>query len=293
VARRGRAHAGEPLSVGAQAYVEGTFAGCHGLPLFRRAWRPQAPPRAVLINLHGLGDHSGLYGALVDHMVASGLAVHALDHRGNGRSPGRRGHVDAWSDYREDLHCFVELVRREEPGRPLFLLGNSLGGLIAIEYALHYPEGLRGVIAAAPPLGRLSVPPVLLALGRVMSRIWPSFSLETGMDLSGLAQDPAVVSELLADPLFHRLGSARLSTEVHAAIARVQSQAAEFPLPLLVLHGSRDGMVPADGSRRFVERVARPDKRLIEYPNGRHVLFADTDREQVLGDLEQWIARHL
>ncbi len=277
----------------AQADADGTFVGAHGLLLFRRAWRPPAPPRAVLINLHGLGDHSGLYGALVDRMVANGLAVHAFDLRGNGRSPGRRGHVDAWGDYREDLRCFVELVRREEPGRSLFLLGNSLGGLIVIEYALHYPEGLRGVIAAGPPLGRLSVPPVLLALGRVMSRIWPSFSLETGMDLSGLARDPAVVAELLADPLFHRLGSARLSTEVQAAIALVQSRAAEFPLPLLVLHGSKDGMVSPEGSRAFVARVAHPDKRLIEYPEGRHVLFADTDREQVLGDLERWIERHL
>jgi alpha-beta hydrolase superfamily lysophospholipase len=275
-----------------QAYTEGTVVGSGGLLLFRRAWRPAAPPRSVLLNLHGLGDHSGFYGALSERMIASGFAVHALDLRGNGRSPGKRGHVDAWSDYREDLRSFVEVVRREEPARPLFLLGNSLGGLIAIEYALQHPEGLRGVIAAAPPLGRLSVPPVLLALGRVMSRIWPAFSLETGMDLSGLARDPAVVAELLADPLFHRLGSARLSTEVQSAIARVQSRAAGFPLPLLVLHGSKDRMVPPDGSRAFVARVARPDARLIEYPEGHHVLFADWDREQVLADLVQWIERH-
>jgi alpha-beta hydrolase superfamily lysophospholipase len=276
-----------------EAYAEGTVVGSGGLLLFRRVWRPATPPRAVLLNLHGLGDHSGCYGALSDRMIASGFAVHALDLRGNGRSPGKRGHVDAWSDYREDLRRFVQLVRREEPARPLFLLGNSLGGLIAIEYALQHPEGLRGVIAAAPPLGRLSVPPVLLALGRVMSRVWPAFSLETGMDLSGLAQDPGVVAELLADPLFHRLGSARLSTEVQAAIARVQSRAGEFPLPLLVLHGSKDRMVTPDGSREFVARAARPDAKLIEYPEARHVLFADWGREQVLADLVQWIERHL
>jgi alpha-beta hydrolase superfamily lysophospholipase len=275
------------------AYAEGTVVGSRGLILFRRAWRPATSPRAVLLNLHGLGDHSGFYGALSDRMIASGFAVHALDLRGNGRSPGKRGHVDAWSDYREDLRCFVQVIQREEPARPLFLLGNSLGGLIAIEYALHYPEGLRGIIAAAPPLGQLSVPPVLLALGRVMSRIWPAFSLETGMDLSGLARDPGVVAELLADPLFHRLGSARLATEVQAAIARVQSRAAELPLPLLVLHGSKDRMVPPDGSRAFVARAARPDVRLIEYPEGYHVLFADWDREQVLADLVHWIEQHL
>ena len=116
-------------------------------------------------------------------------------------------------------------MRKWEGDLPLFILGNSLGGLVVLDYALHYPAGLRGVIAAAPPLGEVGVPPFLMTLGRVMSRIWPRFSLEVGMDLSGLARDPAVVDTMLADPLFHRRGTARLSTEVTAAIQRVQARA--------------------------------------------------------------------
>lgn len=270
-----------------------TFEGVGGVSLFRQVWRPAGPPRAVLVNIHGLGDHSALYPTLVGYFPGRGVSVHAMDLRGNGRSGGQRAYVERWEEYREDLHRFVALVRREEPGLPIFLLGNSLGGLIVLDYVLHHPEGLRGVIAASPALGRLGVPAPLLALGRVLSRVWPRFSVRTGMDLSGLARDPAVVEAVLADPLFHRVGTARLSTEVVAAIARVQASAPEFPLPLLVLHGSADRMVPPDGSREFVARVGHPDRELREYAGAFHVLLADLDHALVLTDIERWIEAHL
>jgi len=291
-APQGAGEDASPATV-AQAHQEGWFRGAGGLSLFRRTWRPAGPTRAVLINVHGLGDHSGLYPALVEHFTARGIAVYAPDVRGNGRSPGQRGYVERWNEYREDLECFIAVVRREEPDRPIFLLGNSLGGLIVLDYVLLRPEGIRGVIAASPPLGRLGVPAPLLALGRVLSRVWPRFSVRTGMDLSGLARDPVVVETVLADPLFHRVGTARLSTEVEAAIARVQAAAPRFPLPLLVLHGSADRMVPPGGSRAFVARVGHPDRELREYAGAFHVLFADLDRERALTDVERWIAARL
>ena len=113
------------------------------------------------------------------------------------------------------------------------------------------------------------------------------------MDLSGLARDPAVVQTVLADPLFHRVGTARLSTEVVAAIARVQAGAAAFPLPVLVLLGSADRMVPPEGSREFMARVGHPDHELREYSGAYHVLFADVDHELVLMDVERWIVARL
>jgi alpha-beta hydrolase superfamily lysophospholipase len=270
-----------------------TFEGVGGVSLFRQVWRPTGAVRAALINIHGLGDHSGLYPTVVEHFPSRGITVHAMDLRGNGRSGGQRAYIESWDEYRADLHRFVGLVREEDPGRPLFLLGNSLGGLIVLEYAQHYPGGLRGVIAASPPLGRLGVPAPLLALGRVLSRVWPRFSIRTGMDLSGLARDPVVVQTVLADPLFHRVGTARLSTEVVAAIARVQAAAPTFPLPVLVLHGSSDRMVPPEGSREFVARVGHADRELKEYVGAFHVLFADLDHERVLRDVERWIEAHL
>ncbi len=276
-----------------QAMLEGRFIGSDSLTLFRRAWRPTGFPRAVLVNLHGLGDHSGLYPMVSDYFVPRGFAVHAPDLRGNGRSLGQRGYVYSWSEFRTDLECFLTLVRQEEGNLPLFLMGNSLGALVVLDYAQHHPEGLRGVIAVAPPLGRLGVPLPLLVLGALLSRVWPRFSLETGMDLTGLSRDPAVMAQVLADPLFHRRGTARLSTEVRATIARLNAEAPSFPLPLLILHGSADRMVPPDGSRSYIQQVGHPDKQLLEYPGAYHGLLGDLNGPEVLRDLEQWIERRM
>lgn len=273
---------------------EGTFAGAGGLPLYYQAWLPpNQRHRAVLVNLHGLGDHSGLYPNLARHFPGRGIALYSYDMRGNGQSPGQRAYLRAWQEYRGDLHAFLGRVREWEGDLPLFALGNSLGGLVVLEHALHHPDGLAGVIAAAPPLGNVGVPPVLMALGRVFSRILPRFSLSVGMDLTGLAKDPAVVEAVLADPFFHRRGTARLSTEVTAAIARVQDGAPDFSVPLLVLHGSDDRMVPPDGSRRFFAKVRYPDREFREYPGAYHCLFADVNHEEVLRDLEQWIEERI
>jgi alpha-beta hydrolase superfamily lysophospholipase len=276
-----------------QAMLEERFIGSDNLTLFRRAWRPDGAPRGVLVNLHGLGDHSGLYPMVGDYFVPRGFAVHAPDLRGNGRSLGQRGYVRTWGEFRADLDHFLALVRKEEGGLPLFLMGNSLGALVVLDYAQHHPQGLRGVIAVAPPLGRLGVPAPLLALGAMLSRVWPRFSLQTGMDLSGLSRDPAVMDRVLADPLFHRWGTARLSTEVRATIKRLNAEAAGFPLPLLILHGSADRMVPPDGSRAYIQRVGHADKQLLEYPGAYHGLLADLNGPDVLRDLGGWIERRM
>jgi alpha-beta hydrolase superfamily lysophospholipase len=276
-----------------QAMLEERFTGSKNLTLFRRAWRPARVPRAILVNIHGLGDHSGLYPMVSDYFVPRGYAVHAPDLRGNGRSLGQRGYVHSWTDYRDDLGRFLGLVRQEEGNLPLFLLGNSLGALVALDYAQHHAEDLRGVIAVAPPLGRLGVPAPLLALGAVLSRVWPRFSLETGMDLTGLSRDPAVMARVLADPLFHRRGTARLSTEVRATIRRLHADAPHFPVPLLILHGSADRMVPPEGSRSYIQKVGHPDKQLLEYPESYHGLLGDLNGPEVLRDLEQWIERRM
>lgn len=280
-------------SVGSFTHRDGTFPGAGGLPLYYQAWLPPGQPaRAVLVNLHGLGDHSGLYPSLANHFPARGIALYAYDMRGNGRSPGQRAYLRRWDEYRNDLHAFLARMGEWEPNLPVFVLGNSLGGLVVLDYALHYPAGVKGVIAAAPPLGTVGVPPLLMALGRVMSRIWPRFSLEVGMDLSGLARDPSVVEAVVADPMFHRRGTARLSTEVTAAIARVQAGAATFSVPLLILHGSDDRMVPPEGSRRFFAQVRLGDREFREYPGAYHGLFADLNHQEVLEDVERWIESH-
>lgn len=266
----------------------GTFIGRGGVTLFRQAWLPDRPPRATLINLHGLGDHSALYPALPEYFIPHGIAIHAFDLRGHGRSGGQRAYLDDWNDYREDLDTFIGIVAERSAGRP-FLLGNSLGGLAVLDYALHHGSRLSGVIAAAPALGEVGVPRVLMAAGRILSRVWPRFSLRTGMKLSGISRDPAAVRAVIDDPLFHSVGTARLSTEVVATIERVQRLAPSLEVPVLLLHGGGDTMVSPEGTRAFFARLTAPDRELIEYPGAYHALFADLDAPRVLADLRRWI----
>jgi len=262
------------------------YRGSGGLELFVQSWHP-ATAQGALVSLHGLGDHGGLHPSVASHFSGAGWAVYAPDLRGHGRSPGQRAYLRHWSEYRGDLGALVRLVA-ERHGTP-FVLGHSLGGLVALDFALHHPADLRGAIAAAPPLGELGVPRILMALGRAMSRVAPRFSLQVGMDLSGLSRDPSVIAAVLADPLFHRRGTARLSTEVTAAIARVQALAPTLAVPTLLLHGTADRMVPPDGTRRFAASAPTDLTTLREYAGAYHALFADSDQEAVLRDVEAWM----
>ena len=277
----------------------GSFLSHDGLRLFRQSWLPETAPRAAVVNLHGLGDHSGLHRPLVEHLVGADIAVHGFDFRGHGRSPGARAYIERWADFREDLHRVLADESAAEPELPLFVTGVSLGGLVALEYLLTRDAAeaaaapIRGTAALAPPLGEVGVPAPLMALGRVLSRVWPRFSLEVGMDLTGLSRDPAAAAEVLNDPLFHRRGTARLSTEVTAAIARVQAAAPRLAAPVLIQHGGADRMVPPAGSRRFAQRAGPAWCTLIEYPGAYHALAADLDAPRVLADLTAWIDARL
>jgi alpha-beta hydrolase superfamily lysophospholipase len=285
-------------------HEDGELRAPDGLRLYWQAWQAPAPvpPRGVLVNLHGLGDHGGLYPMVAGYFAPRGWPVYSVDLRGNGRSAGQRAYVERWDDYRGDVAALLALVATREPAQPIVVMGTSLGGLVALDLARTRPGAgdlggarLAGVVAVSPPLGPLGVPPWLLVLGRVLSRVWPRFSLETGMDLSGLARDRRVVEAVLADPLFHRRGTARLSTEVSAAIARVRASAGALAVPVLVLHGGADRMVPPDGSRAFAAdaRAAGADVTYREYPDGYHALLADVGGDHALVDVGAWLEARL
>ena len=118
---------------------EQTFKGAEGVELFSACWRPLGEPRAVVVLVHGIGEHSGRYPALVTRLTAAGFAVCAFDHRGHGKSPGRRGHIGSWVEYREDVRAFLAVTAKQFAGRPMFLYGHSLGALIVTEFIIAYP----------------------------------------------------------------------------------------------------------------------------------------------------------
>jgi alpha-beta hydrolase superfamily lysophospholipase len=274
-------------------HAEGTFRGCGDIQLIYQSWCPEGRPRAVLAITHGFGEHCGRYGNVVNALVPRGYAVYGFDLRGHGGSPGSRGHVSRWSEHREDTRAFVGMVAREEAGLPLFLMGHSLGGLIVLEYVLHEPDGLAGVIASGPLLGDTGVSPVLFALSRILSRVWPSFSMDTKLDATMISRDPAVVQAYRGDPLVHSIGSARMGTEMMTARLWTQTHAADLRLPFLMVQGSADRLTLPEAGRTFFERVSSSDKEYRLYADAYHEVHNDLCHEQELADIAAWLDRRV
>ena len=274
--------------------VEGTLVTPSGSSTYYQRWSPDTNPAgARLVVVHGFGEHSELYRHLAEFFVDRSYEVLALDLRGHGRSAGPRGFIRNWDEYREDVDTLMKVDGDAIPPLPAFLVGHSMGGLIAIEYALHYPGRLAGVVAMGPALGDIGVSPFLLRLSRVMSKVWPGFALDTGLDSASMSRDPKVVERLDADPMTHGRGTARLGTEVVDTIARVRRRAGELKVPILLQHGEDDRVALPDGTRWFFERITHPDKELKTYPGGYHNLFIDINWREVLRDIDEWISRRL
>ena len=279
-------------------HSEGTLQGVGGLDLYLQSWRPDGDPIATLALVHGLGEHSGRYQNVVNTLVPRGYAVYAFDLRGHGRSPGPRGYLTSWHELRGDVGSLLSHAKRAERGngdRPLFLMGHSLGGLIVLEFVLyegHSTPDLDGVVVSAPGLSTEGFSPLLLLIARVLSRIRPAMAFKTGLDVTGLSRDPAVVLAYQQDPLVHDIGTPRLTTESMAAIKRTVGSVTGWRLPLFMFYGTADRIVPPGPSRRFYGQVPIEDKQLIEYDGGFHECHNDVHSAQVLADLEQWLSGH-
>lgn len=274
-------------------HCEGTFDGLGGLKLFYQSWHPAEHTQAIIVMVHGLGGHSGLFQTVAQYLVPQGYAAYAFDLRGHGRSPGQRGYINSWTEFRDDLHRFLQRIHGQCPGCPCFLWGHSLGGTIALDYALRSPDYLHGLIVSAPALGNVSISPVKLGLGRLLSGVHPRFSLKLGIQPDLGSRDSAVLTAYADDPLRHEYGSARLATEFFATVRWIHDHASDLHIPLLILHGSADRVTLPESSRAFFERVLFPDREHREYPGTYHDLYADLDYQMVLGDFGDWLKRHL
>jgi alpha-beta hydrolase superfamily lysophospholipase len=273
-----------------------------GLPLHQRRWEGRAAARAAVVLVHGIGGHSGLFDSLAVALVAQGLRVFSFDLPGHGRSAGARGVVRSWLDLRCTLEQF--LSHELEPaaaGLPCLLLGHSLGGAVVLEALLaDAPAGqgvsasplgrrLAGVVLTNPALSLEGVAPWRLGCGRLLSSLWPSFTLDTGFPLELACRDPERLELYRRDPLRHSRGCARLATELEQVCRRLQGEAPRFDLPLLLLQSGADGVTPPAAAERFFASLPPGAKTWHAYPDSRHELFDDLDRAHVLADLARWI----
>ena len=275
-------------------HTEGNFNGANDLNLYYQCWRAAKNEKAIIVLVHGFGEHSGRYMNMVNHMVPLGYSIYSYDHRGHGRSKGEPGHVLNWAEFREDLKLFLSLVRDAHPELPIILMGHSMGGLIVLNYMLSNPdEDVKTVIASAPLLAQPGISPVLIMISKILSKIWPGFSIDTKLDVNSISRDPAVIKAYQKDPLVHSRASARFGTELSATIEWTQSHAADFNKPLLMYHGESDSLVPLAGTKTFFDSVKINEKDMHIYPGGFHEPHNDIDHLNVTKDIENWLSKYI
>jgi len=275
-------------------HVEGSFKGVRNANIYYQAWLPEGDARAVLIVVHGLGEHCGRYMNVVNHLVPLGYALYGLDHIGHGKSEGTREFVELFDDYTNTLTIYCNMVKGWQTGKPIFLLGHSMGGLIASYYLLDHQANFRGGILSAPFVKVSdSISQATITIGKILSVVTPRAGLVT-LDVSGISRDPEVVTAYVNDPLvFHGKTPVRLGAELLKAMLRVRAEAHRITLPLIILQGGGDRLIDPACAQILYDKVGSKDKTVKIYEGLYHEVFNEPERARVLKDVETWLAAHV
>lgn len=270
---------------------EGTFKTRDGLDLYFVARRdPSVTPKRLVMTVHGFADHSGRISYLVDHLARHGAVVYSFDQRGNGKSPGKRGHIDAYRDLGEDLDAFMTLATEAEPGLERVLFGHSTGGILAMSFAADHPDRMDRLIVSAPALIlAFKAPAWKDAMARVMARVRPTLTMQAGFPPESVSRDQVVVQANKADPLVVQDMSSKFYSEVYLnAAPSTMNRVAQLKVPFLLLQGTGDLLVnPAVADE--VDRRATVAHVVKKYPGAYHEIFNDIDREDVFRDIDSWL----
>jgi len=266
-----------------------------GLSLYCQSWQPHEP-RAVVVLVHGLAEHSGRYEAVTRSFTQAGLAVYAPDQRGHGKSPGRRVHIGSFDEYRADVRAAMAHARAAQPGLPLFLLGHSQGGLVAATLALREPEGLAGLVLSSPFLGiapRSRPSPLLGLAARVLAALAPRTLFPSTVDPSLLSRDASVGVAYAADPLVSHTLSAGWFRAAEEALADVHQRSPCLEVRTLVLYAGADALVDPEATARWVARTPPGLLETFRYEDLYHEILNAPERDQVLRRIADWISRRI
>ncbi len=269
---------------------ERNFDGVGGVRIVYDVWTPESPPRAVVVLAHGLGEHARRYDHVAQRFGEGGLVTYALDHRGHGRSGGKRVLVRDISEYTADFDTLVRIATREHPGCKCIVLGHSMGGGIVFAYGVERPDSYDLMVLSGPAVAAHDLVPPLMALAaKGLGVVMPGLPVKE-LDVDAISRDPEVVAAYNNDPLVHH---GRVPAGIGRALLQVgetmPQRAPALTAPLLVVHGSDDRLIPVDGSRQLVEHVGSTDVELKVYPGLYHEVFNEPERNQVLDDVVSWI----
>jgi len=275
---------------------QATFTGQKGCKIFFRMF--EAPDeRARMVIAHGLGEHSGRYKNLVEQLVPMGISLWIPDFRGHGKSQGKRGHVLSFNEYVADLTGMLEMAHQGKPdNKKMFLLGHSMGGIIALTLAQGSHKMIDGLIVSSPLIGMvIDVPLLKKLMGKVMSFLYPGLSLKNELDPSKISKDGDVVKAYIDDTMVHSRVSARWFTETMAAMEGIRTSMSGLEIPFLMQLAGDDYLVKTASSRTFFKRLKARDKTLYEYKELYHEIYnaPNDQRAKVLRDLTTWLDAHM
>lgn len=275
-------------------HTDGTFSGARGLSIYYQYWAPEVTPKALLLLVHGAGEHCNRYEDLARYFTAHGYVVAGLDHPGHGKSDGVYGHIERFQDLVDTVDIFQQRVKADFAGLPQILVGHSMGGLISALYLLQQQSEFVGCVLSGPAIKTEIEPGYLqLLFIRCLSLAAPRAGV-LQLDAAGVSRDPAVVANYVSDPLVnHNKMTARMVSELFVAMHRIQSEASKIYLPMLLLHGGADVMAAPEGSRFLSENISSEDKSLKIYPELYHEIFNEPERDAVFADMLAWCDRHI
>jgi acylglycerol lipase len=266
---------------------EGALTGVGGVELYWQRWAP-AGCRATVVLAHGASEHSSRYAWTAERLAERGYVTYALDHRGHGKSEGPRAYIDRMDNVVADLDQLVDMAS----GGPLFLLGHSMGGAVALAYTARHQEKLDGLVLSAPLAALEAASPVERIAASVLARVTPRLGI-VPIDSTGVSRDPEVVRDYDADPLnYHGKLPARTVAELASTIATFPEAVTRFTVPILVMHGTADPIVPPHATDMIESRAGSDDVTVIRYDGLYHELLNEPERDRVVGDIADWLDSH-
>jgi len=277
-------------------HVEDTFKAKDGFRLYEQCWMPEDVEKAkgVLVIVHGLAEHGGRYAHVGKFFAEHGFVVGAFDLRGHGKSDGEDTFFNSNDECVDDVEVFAARMHERVPGKSLFVLGHSMGGLIAAIYGIQKNPDLTGILLSGASL-KISdtISPILVKIAGVLAKITPHMKTIV-LDGNTVSRDPAVVEKYNTDPLNYRGGiPASTGGAINSATIYVREHFAEFNLPVRIMFGTEDRLADPEGSKKFYREISSTDKTMVPYEGLYHEILNEPEQEQVMTESLAWMIERL
>jgi len=262
--------------------------------IFTQKWIAVEEPKAVIIIVHGLGEHSSRYQHLAHYFNTQQYSVYSFDQRGHGKSSGPRGDIPSYNIACNDVDSIIKSVREDYPLIPIFLYGHSLGGAIVLYYGLTRSSPINGIICTSPGLASgVPLPPLKMGLAKVLASIAPKTAINNGLDVENLSHDHKVIDDYKNDPLVHPMISARLGMELISKGPWMIENANQFKYPLLLLQGEMDHLVDPKMTLKFAKALGSAKVQFREFPGLFHEMHNELNNSEFLSTIIEWLEKRL